>query len=172
VRLQALVDHAALPDWLRALVKAEAPSTFRNMRTLYSVIQAASPESSLLAALLVCDAQVSVMSGGGTQQLALTAYLREPAPGIITAVHIRIDGRGAEARLARTPADSPIIAAVARRGDDGKLRLALCGVAATPILIETEAIRSLQPYGDFRGSAEYRREMAAVLSQRVISALA
>lgn len=172
VYLHALMDHAALPAWLRAIIKAEASSTFRNMYTLYSIIQAANPTSALLAALLVCDAQVSVMNTSGVQQLALAAYLSHPAPGILSSIHLQIDGRGADTRLGRTPADAPIIAAVGRRGDDGKLRLALCGVAETPILIEHDDIRNLRPAGDFRGSSEYRREMAAVLSQRVINAVA
>jgi CO/xanthine dehydrogenase FAD-binding subunit len=172
MRLQALIDHAALPAWLRAIIKAEAPSTFRNMYTLYSIIQAASQESSLLAALLVCDAQLSIVTASSVQRTALTAHLSKPIPGIITAIHLHIDGRGAHARLGRTPADSPIIAAVGRRGDDSKLRLALCGVAAVPVLVEPEGIPNLQPDGDFRGSADYRREMAAVLGQRVMTALA
>lgn len=172
LRLQSLLEDTRLPAWLRAIIKAEASSTFRNMYTLYSVIQAASPESSLLAALLVCDAQVAVVSVSGRQSLTLATYLAQPAPGILSAVHLHIDGRGADARLGRTPADSPIVAAVGRRGDDGRLRLALCGIAATPLLVEPEAIADLQPSGDFRGSAEYRREMAAVLSGRVMNALA
>ena len=49
----------------------------------------------------------------------------------------------------------------------------LKGKAFTPELLRTasEAVMSeVEPVGDFRGSAEYRREMAGVLARRALEA--
>ncbi|MEZ4834370.1 MAG: FAD binding domain-containing protein [Caldilineaceae bacterium] len=67
------------------------------------------------------------------------------------------------ARIARTPMDRPIVAAVAVAGEDVE-RVVLCGVAARPILDD----EAMAPVSDFKGSAEYRREMAGVVRQRAL----
>lgn len=85
--------------------------------------------------------------------------------GLLT-TEIRIPLRpltSGHARIARTPMDRPIVAAVAVSGD-GIERVVLCGVAAHPIL-DGEA---MEPVSDFKGSAEYRREMAAVVRRRAL----
>jgi carbon-monoxide dehydrogenase medium subunit len=49
----------------------------------------------------------------------------------------------------------------------------LKGKAFTPELLRTasEAVMNeVEPVGDFRGSAEYRREMAGVLARRALEA--
>jgi CO/xanthine dehydrogenase FAD-binding subunit len=173
VPLQTLMEHGAVPDRLRALIHAEEAHTFRNMRTIGSLLYAPDAESQLLAALLVCDAAVDVETLMGTKQMPLTEFLSNLADslddGIPIAVSLDTSGRIAAAHVARTPADKPIVAAVARRGADGKVRLALSGVASMPLLIDNAKIEQLQPAGDFRGSTAYRREMALILSQRVLN---
>ncbi|WP_376792047.1 FAD binding domain-containing protein [Thermoflexus sp.] len=96
-------------------------------------------------------------------------------------------------KVARTPADAPIVGVAVRlfRGVDGAchgVRIAVGGVAARPVrLMEVEytlegrppdperfaeAARQAQalvhPLGDFRGSADYRREMVGVLLRRAL----
>lgn len=168
-RLQTVVDAANLPDWLRDLARREDVSTFRNMRTLADLILKPEADSVLLAALLVCDAVVTVQSLAGDRQVALADYLRDRGDGLPTALRLTVAGAFAEARVGRTPGDRPIVAAVCRRADDGAIGLALCGVAPLPIRVEPDAIDALDPAGDFRGSSAYRKDMAAVLSQRVLS---
>jgi carbon-monoxide dehydrogenase medium subunit len=117
------------------------------------------------------------------------------APALIVEVMAPVpaaEARAALATVARTPADSPIVLAAAalevREGRCASARLALGGVAPTAVrLAEVEAmlagqplsaerIRSaaaragdgIDPAGDFRGSAEYRRAMACVLSERAL----
>jgi len=56
---------------------------------------------------------------------------------------------------------------------DGSRRLALTGVAATPVLVASDAIGAstkwdLRSTDDFRGSAGYRTALAEVLSARVL----
>jgi carbon-monoxide dehydrogenase medium subunit len=100
--------------------------------------------------------------------------------------------RAALAAVARTPSDSPIVLAAAalevEGGRCGSARLALGGVAPTAVrLAEVEEMMAgqplseeligaaaarvgdrLDPTGDFRGSVEYRRAMACVLSERAL----
>ncbi|MFN8458307.1 MAG: FAD binding domain-containing protein [Anaerolineae bacterium] len=139
------------------------------------VVVGANPESELLAALLVGEAQVQVQSMRGSRQIPLADFLRDvPAAlngGLVTAVSLATGGKAASARVARTPVDTPIVAAVARQDTNGQLHLALCGVAATPVLIEPDAVAGLNPPADFRGSSEYRRQMAQTLAARVVAEL-
>ena len=85
--------------------------------------------------------------------------------GLLTEVQIPLaEQRGGHARVARTPADRPIVAAIAVSGTDGE-RVALCGVAARPILADVP----LAPPDNFKGSAAYRRAMVNVVTQRALS---
>lgn len=169
VRLQTLADHDAVPPLIRAMARREGPNTIRAMGTLGGAVAAADPESELLAALLVHNAVVTVQSarGGANHRLA-DGY--RPAPGeLITAVTVRTGGATAAERVARTPADAPIVAVVGRRDADGRVTLAACGVADRPIILDEAT--ALTPPDDFRGSAEYRRTMVDVLRRRVLSEL-
>jgi carbon-monoxide dehydrogenase medium subunit len=118
------------------------------------------------------------------------------APALITDVVVplppgRLTGY-ALADVARTPADAPIVVAGAMvcvaYGRCTHVRLALGGVAPHPVclpeveellvdqpltseLIAAAAARAaalVQPAGDFRGSAEYRKAMAGVLAERAL----
>jgi CO/xanthine dehydrogenase FAD-binding subunit len=99
----------------------------------------------------------------------------------------------AYAAVGRTPRDRPIVCAVARMelaaGVASNVRLALGGVAPVPVRANAaeqtlerkplsdeqiltaaeQAVAGLAPTGDFRGSAEYRLEMARVLARRALS---
>lgn len=175
VTLQSLVEMPTLPQTLRDVIHAEDSYTMRNMRTISSVILTADRESHLLAALLACAAIVTVHDGQGKRQVALEEFLGDVqgvlAGGLVTAVTLQTDGRMAAARVARTPADKPIVAVAVRRRGDGSIRAALSGVASVPVLVDPAAVDRLSPPGDFRGSSAYRLEMAQVLMQRVLGEL-
>lgn len=168
VTLAELAAHPTVPPVIATLVRREAPSTLRAMATLGGTVAVGDPESELLSALLVHEAEVTLVSITGKARLSLEAYLASPPPNtIISSVTFSLTGTTAVDRTGRTPADRPIVAAVARRTDDGRILLAVCGVAARPVLVDDPA--ALDPPGDFRGSPDYRRQLAAVLSARVLT---
>lgn len=177
VTLQTLVNSDATPSLLRESALYEGPNTFRHMGTIGGSIISANKESEFVAALLVFEAQITLQTLSGSRTLALADFLKDIpsalAGGLITAVSIATGGKTASARVARTPLDSPIVAALARRSADGSTRLALCGVANMPVLIDpaSNIKAAVNPPADFRGSTEYRRQMAATLSRRVLEEL-
>ncbi len=87
---------------------------------------------------------------------------------IITAVTVPSGGEAAADRVSRTPMDRPIVAAVAHRSGD-TVRLAMTGVSAGPTVVDPDNVADLDPPADFRGTADYRRNLAEVLAQRVLA---
>lgn len=166
-RLQAVADHEAVPAIVRDAARAEQPSTLRTLSTVGGTIGAADSESLLLAALLAHDA---VVDFADETAVLLPEVLASRPGNLMVAITIEAEGRGAVARAGRTPADSPIVGAVGRTIPDG-VRLALCGVADVPVIVDRADIDALDPPGDFRGSATYRKHLASVLSARVIGEL-
>jgi CO/xanthine dehydrogenase FAD-binding subunit len=96
-------------------------------------------------------------------------------------------------RVARTPRDRPIVAVAVRLERQAEIcraaRIALAGVAGRPLRVtQAEALlqgqvfdtprleqvaglleSQLAPHSDWRGSAEYRRAMAGVLTRRALN---
>ncbi len=175
VRLQTIVDDEKASNLLRLMAQREGPNTFRNAATLGGAVVGADPESELLAALLVLDATVMVQTLDGERSIPLAEFLADVkaalSGGLVTSVSMQNTGRTAHARVSRTPQDKPIVAALARIDESGAARLALCGVATSVVLADWHALDALKPPGDFRGSSDYRREMAMTLSQRVLQEL-
>ena len=175
VRLQTIVEDGRAPALLRQAAHREGPNTLRNAATVGGLVSSPTRESELLAALLVYDAEVQVQSAHGVKKtFSLENFLLDvPSAlngGVVTAVSLNIIGKTASDRVARTPADKPIVAALARLGNDGKVRLALCGVNNVPVLVDPDNVKAaINPPNDFRGSREYRRQMASTLAQRVLN---
>jgi carbon-monoxide dehydrogenase medium subunit len=186
----------------------------RNRATIGGAIVTADAASPLVTALLACDAEVVIAGAKDKTKQAddprdfwkvlplagFLAYRRQilDEGTLITEVRMPLpspDTRSHYARVARTPRDYPIVCAVAafamKDGIAGHVRIAIGGVAATPIRLsrlefglekkrladwldgEMEAqMALLDPPGDWLGSAEYRKEMARVLVRRAILAVA
>ncbi len=170
-RLQQLVDAEELPAFIRQMAQKEEINTFRNAGTLGGLIALADWESELYALLLTCQATLKVERQDGTQEMALAHYAGGGFDaGILTHITFQTNGDFARERVARTPADKPIVAIVGRKAND-VIHLAGCGLAATPINLQADDLASATPPADFRGSASYRLQMAQTLLQRVVDQL-
>lgn len=174
-RLQTIVDDSRIPPLLREMAHREGPNTFRNAATIGGVVVGADWESELLAALLLFEAKLTIHTLKEVKTITLSDFLSDVSAnldgGLITEISFISTGKTASERVARTPADRPIVAALARLDDKAQPHLALCGVAPTPILVAPEQLESLAPPADFRGSSDYRRKMASVLTNRVLKTL-
>lgn len=154
---------------LRRAAQGEGPVNLRNVATVGGVIAAAEPDSEVYAALLALDARVTVQDSSGATTTPLAQL--GPLQGLVIAVHVPLAAmRGGLARVARTPADRPIVAALAASAPDG-VRVALCGVAPRPILAGVTLDRVPSGRDDFKGSATYRRAMAEIVTQRALADL-
>ncbi|MFZ1753959.1 MAG: FAD binding domain-containing protein [Caldilineaceae bacterium] len=150
---------------LRRTAQFEGPVNLRNAATVGGVIASAEIDSEFYAALLVLGASVVVSDGEGERVTPLADFRVPASHPLITAVTLSIHPlRSGHARVARTPSDRCIVAAVAVVGE-GVERVALCGVGERPLL----AGGSLNPPDNWKGSAEYRREMAAVVQARSLT---
>lgn len=165
--LTDLIEHPALASLadgiLARTAKGEGPVNLRNAATIGGLIASAAHDSELYAALLALGATVTIQGSAGESTVPLADLGK--IDGLVTSVSIAlIDGRSGLARIAITPSDRPIVAAVAVAGDDYE-RVALCGVADRPVLYGG----ALDPTGDFKASGEYRRAMAEVVTRRALA---
>lgn len=183
--LQTELPNSSVAALLQTAIEQAGPNTYRNAATLGGTIASRLPDSELLAALLVLEATVTLHSPSNQNTLALADYLAdgERPSGLITTIAIPLPaGQGASHRVARTPADYPIVSITGWRMDDGTVRLAATGLGERPFRLTTaehassdeapNAAASANTHpGDFRGSATYRAEMATVLTRRTLNQL-
>lgn len=164
-RLGDLASNVQLPGLISRAAKSELPSALRNQATVGGTIGQGDADSRLLAALLVHEAALTLGDGS---TVSLDDYLTSDRDDLITSVRIATEGEGTIAATGRTPADDPIVAAVARQGANGPI-IALTGVADHSTLTSAAEV---SPNGDFQGTAEYRKHLAMTLSARVSKELA
>ncbi len=172
-----------------------AASILRNQGTIGGTLIARA-DGILAVALLALDAQVTI-ARPELSTIPVGALLADKARLLRGALLVEVsmpmtNPRAALHTVARTPSDKPIVAVCAAARLDQSIargvRIAMGGVAATAVRAEateralegqalsaalaasasTKAAEGLAPVGDFRGSAEYRREMATVLARRAI----
>ena len=164
--------HSMADGLLERAARGEGPQNLRNAATVGGVIACAEYDSEFYAALLALDAAVTVRKLDGAEQtLPLDDY--HASDDLITEIRIPVRKlRGGAARIARTPSDRPIVAAVAVRNPASQNgsgdRIALCGVASRPVLQGA----ALDPPNDFKGSATYRLAMADIVAQRAVAEIA
>ncbi|MEZ4514821.1 MAG: FAD binding domain-containing protein [Chloroflexota bacterium] len=177
---------------LQQAIQQAGPNTYRHAATMGGSVAARLADSELLAVLLVLDTSVALFAGEASS-VSLADYLAgEERPfGLITHLDIpTASGRGSSARVARTPADYPIVSVTGWQAADGSVRLAATGIDKRPLRLHTAeaalahgltpdtieaaaaaAHASSTHPGDFRGDASYRADMAAVLTRRVLNQL-
>ena len=178
--LQDIVDAQHLKQYAGGLLPKCAHIAghlgLRNVANIGGVLTTEKGAPELRLALLALDARHISTDGFITE-------LRLPAQTLLTSLH----------RVARTPLDEAIVAvAVALRREDNivtQARVTVSGISSTPVRIETSeeilTSQALTPslidkaaaatvsaadhtYDDYRGSSEYRREMACLLTRRAV----
>ncbi len=175
-----------------------AASVLRNQATVAGTL-IAEPDGVLAVALLALDAQVTIVRKE-TQVVPLADFLSMRDHLLMEALLTEIavpmtNPRASLQTVARTPSDKPIVCACAAaqigNGVARNARIALGGVGQLAVratrveqeiegkalngqLIEAaagKAAEGVTPLGDFRGSIEYRKEMAVVLTRRAVEEL-
>ncbi len=190
-KLQALADHDSVRAYAAGvLVKAILDSAARHTREAASLagsIVSAPGNSPLVTMLLALDARLTVRRGRSAKEEEVRlAYWSDRPRSLILSVQLPVlpaTAHVAFEKVARTPADQPIVCVAARANvQDGQLsdiHLALGGVDHKPIVITQPegsieqltqlALAPLNPSSDYFATAEYRREMIGVLVKRVLS---
>jgi len=197
VTLAAVTENEACRSLANGILaqtaRRDATVNVRNAATVGGTIVVAPVDSELILALLALAAELSVQSEEITTW-SLYQFLADPVAalngGLVTQVRLPLPLRaaGGLARVTRTPSDHPIVAAVAVIAEDADaMRVALGSVARRPLLVEldpamrdassrleaveeavAQVLATAEPYADFRGTADYRRAMGALMAKRAL----
>jgi CO/xanthine dehydrogenase FAD-binding subunit len=180
VTLQGLMEIKGLPGDVYKAIEKEATYNLRQMATIGGTLVTANGRSPLVTTLLALDAVIEIIAHAeNPRQLKLGDWLpfrSESIPGkLITMVSIPLNVHLAYEYISRTPADLPIVCAAIAQWDSGRTRLALGGWGSIPFLamdgpdsdgIEIAGKNAYINAEDEWASAEYRQEMAGLLSTR------
>jgi carbon-monoxide dehydrogenase medium subunit len=191
--LQAMLETEACTPLLHQALTGALSWHVRNRRPLRRALVSPGIAPQWMAALLALGATVTVEREPEPEEMPLEELLQERVDGEIIALHVRTEGlRWGYAQVARTPADDPIVAAVAcvemQGGKVRQARVALTGAWSRPVRLATAPGRlvggpldekqiqavataveeEVSPKEDFRGSSEYRRAMAGVMTRRAL----
>lgn len=180
VTLETLRENPHVPPALQQAIVLEAPLNLRNSATIAGALVTCGGRSTFAAMMLALDARLTVLDAqGNAASLSLGAYLplRQLPGKLITRIAIPINVRSAFAHIARTPADLPIVCAALAQWQSGRTRLVLGGYGSAPVLaldgteadgLEHAARNAFHEAADDLASADYRREMAAILAKRCL----
>lgn len=185
VTLQRLSEFKGLTDDFYKTIMLEATYNLRQMATVAGKLVTGGGRSPFTTAMLALDVSLVIYEQGvEPNQVKFGGWLpiRESfSPGkLITMVSIPLNIHFAYEYIARTPADLPIVCAAVAQWDSGRTRLALGGWGNKPILvmdgpnsdgIDVVAKNAASGALDEWASAEYRQEMASLLSLRCLQRL-
>jgi CO/xanthine dehydrogenase FAD-binding subunit len=178
VTLQSLLELSYVPEALKTALGLEAPLNLRTMGTVAGALvtcDGRSPFGTVLLALdakclLVSDTQSSIKLG---DLLPLRDKLLQGK--LIIKIEIPLNIKLAFETVSRTPADKPIVCAALAQWPSGRTRLALGGWGQVPTLamdgnelddLDKAAHNAFSEAADDWASAEYRMEIAGILSKR------
>jgi len=179
-KLQELYLHKHMPDHFRTALKLEAPLNIRNSASLGGLLLTCNGRSPVATSLLALDALIILEPNHNEILLSDFFSLRSnfPKESIITSIILPEDQRFCFTYVARTSFDQPIVCAALSTRKNGRARLALGGYGIQPLLvvdgdisddISEAAFSAYSRAEDEWASAEYRSDMAKVLSKRCLS---
>lgn len=179
--LQSLLESEHISDSLKTALKLEAPLNIRNSATVAGTIVASDGRSPFVTSLLAYDTKLDhrplTADLPPSAVIGLSEFLLTKPKSLITSITIPLNIKTAFEYVSKTPADKPIVCASLAQWNSGRTRLTLGGYGKIPLLamdgsedggIETAARIAYHEAGDEWASAEYRAEMAAVLSKRCL----
>jgi CO/xanthine dehydrogenase FAD-binding subunit len=177
VTLQAMLDFPGLAEDIYSAVSHETTFNLRQVATVAGTLVAADGRSSFATVMLALDARLTILPDEEVISFGDLLPLRSERlrSRLITKITIPASACLAYESISRTPADLPIVCAALARWPSGRTRLSLGGYGAEPVLAldgpepsgaEIAARAAYSQAGDEWASAEYRTEMAAVLTHR------
>ena len=194
VTLQALCDNKKVPAALRAAAANVVNRNVRNIATLGGNIAANKSCSNLVPALLALDAKLKVAAKTGVKSVALDSYLAAPQGQLILSVEIpKSKVRVAQRVFRRTANDISLVTVAAgitqAKGIVTAAVVAVGGVNKRVVrlkALEQSLIDTVVPHDDsiiaavksdknvagktdLRGSAEFKRHLAAVLVAEAVA---
>jgi CO/xanthine dehydrogenase FAD-binding subunit len=178
VTLQSLLDLSYVPEALKTALGLEAPLNLRTMGTVAGALVTCDGRSPFGTVLLALDAKCLLVSD--TQSLIKLGDLlplrdKLLQGKLITKIEIPLNIKLAFETVSRTPADKPIVCAALAQWPSGRTRLALGGWGQVPTLamdgnelddLDKAAHNAFSEAADDWASAEYRMEIAGILSKR------
>jgi CO/xanthine dehydrogenase FAD-binding subunit len=184
--LQKVMDFDGLPagsaNALRKSLEIEASTNIRHKATAAGTLVCCDGRSAFATALLALDARLHWAPRDEVQLVSDFLALRQPFghERLMLNICLPANARLAFASVARTPLDRPIVCAAVALWPSGRLRVALGGHGATPVLAidgheaggAVLAAREEYHYSeDVWASAAYRSDVAGKLVQRLIAEL-
>ncbi|MBL8050786.1 MAG: FAD binding domain-containing protein [Anaerolineales bacterium] len=179
--LQSLFESEHCPEALKIALKLEAPLNIRNSATVAGTVVSSDGRSTFVTMLLALDAKLDhrplTADRLSSTVLGLSEYLLTRPKTLITSISIPLNAKTAFEYVSKTPADKPIVCASLAQWNSGRTRLTLGGYGRNPLLamdgtesngVEEAARNAYHEATDEWASAEYRMEMAAVLSKRCL----
>ena len=174
--LQSLLESKHCPETLKIAIKLEAPINIRNSATTAGTLVSSDGRSPFATTLLSLDAKITVVSEKSSV-ISAGEFLPLRPHGLITSITIPLNTKFAFEFVSRTPADKPIICAAVTQWASGRTRLALGGYGKSPMLAmdgteaegaDAAARNTYHEANDEWASAEYRMDVAAVLTKRCL----
>jgi carbon-monoxide dehydrogenase medium subunit len=164
----------AIPECARGIGDVQV----RNLGTIGGSVVHADPASDMPAVLLALGARLRLRSQEGERDAALEEILVGPftttlgPQELVTDIVVPVPpgGSGSAYVSVEHPASGFALAGAAALVGPGVERVALTGVGATPFVVSDEGIAAAEIFGDRFASEEYRRELAAVLAERALTA--
>jgi CO/xanthine dehydrogenase FAD-binding subunit len=183
VTLQQLLESMEIPKAMTPALRLEAPLNLRNAATIGGTLMMCDGRSGFVAMLLALDSKITMLRPA-VETLGLGEFLpMRPNFGrgcLITGIEVPLGAKTEFDYVARTPADSPIVAVAVAQWPSGRIRLAVSGHGKMPLLamdgngaegLEAAARNAMHGADDPWGSADYRMDVAATLARRCLARL-